>query len=309
MRSRRHTSSRGYVLPAVLLFLTIAFGIWAVVFRSCASVLRVEQARSHRATRTQWSMPATAAGLRLLETGNPPASPYDCKLAVTQDSQTKYFHLTYEQVSSTRYTLSVAPTDADDVAPDAPSTFAVPLAPAGLTALTFSQSQINLAWTDVADETGYSIERSPDGTSNWTAIGTTGANVTTFAATGLSASTTYYFRVAATNSNGNGNCTGVVSATTQDVGSPNAPTDLIVDILSATSVRLTWTDNASNENGFRIQRSTDGSSWTNNGTVAADVTLKDMTGLTAGQLYYFRVRANGAGADSAWSNAVTVTPN
>src|SRR5690349_10893495 len=104
MRSRRHPSSCGYVLPAVILFLTIAFGIWAVVFRSCASVLRVEQARSHRATRTQWSMPATAAGLRLLETGNPPTSPYDCKLAVTQDSETRYFHLTFEEVSSTRYT-------------------------------------------------------------------------------------------------------------------------------------------------------------------------------------------------------------
>ncbi len=309
MRSVRRTSSRGYVLPAVILFLTIAFGIWAVVFRSCASVLRVEQARSHRATRTQWSVPATASALRLLETGNPPTSPYDCKLAITQDTQTKYFHLTYEQVTSTRYTVSVAPSDADDVAPDAPSTFAVPLAPAGLTALAVSESQVNLSWTDVTDETGYSIERSPDGAGNWTVVGTTGADVTSFAATNLSAGTTYYFRVAATNSNGNGNYTATVSATTQDAGSPNAPSDLGGSVLTATSVHLTWTDNSGNENGFRIQHSTDGVSWTNGGNANVDDTSKDVTGLTSGQLYYFRVRANGSGADSAWSNVVAVTPN
>src|SRR5207244_10170819 len=71
----------------------------------------------------------------------------------------------------------------------------LPAAPANLTATTASSSQINLSWSDVAGESQYIIERSPDGTNSWTQIGTSGANVTTFNNTGLSLGTTYYYRV------------------------------------------------------------------------------------------------------------------
>lgn len=78
-----------------------------------------------------------------------------------------------------------------------------------------SSSQIVLVWTDVEGETGYRIERSTDGV-GWTEIGTTGADVTTYIDGGLAPSTTYSYRVFATNLGGDSPPSEVVSATTLD---------------------------------------------------------------------------------------------
>ena len=72
-------------------------------------------------------------------------------------------------------------------------------APTNLTAKAASSSRIDLAWTDNAsNEIGFSIEQSMNGTS-FSQIGQVGANVRTYSATGLSASTTYSHRVRAYN--------------------------------------------------------------------------------------------------------------
>jgi len=90
----------------------------------------------------------------------------------------------------------------------------VPAAPSGLTATAASSSRINLAWVDNAtNETGYSVERSTNGTT-FTVVATLGANVTTYANTGLTASTTYSYRVRATNSVGNSAYSNTATATT-----------------------------------------------------------------------------------------------
>ena len=90
----------------------------------------------------------------------------------------------------------------------------VPAAPSGLTATAVSSSQINLSWTDNAtNETGYSVERSTDGTT-FTAVASLGANATSYNNTGLSAATTYTYRVRATNSAGNSGYSNTAPATT-----------------------------------------------------------------------------------------------
>jgi M6 family metalloprotease-like protein len=67
--------------------------------------------------------------------------------------------------------------------------------PTNLTASPASSTQIDLSWTDTSSvETGFKIERSLNGTA-WTPIMTTTANVTTYANTGLTCNTTYYYRV------------------------------------------------------------------------------------------------------------------
>ncbi len=88
-------------------------------------------------------------------------------------------------------------------------------APSGLTATTASSSQINLSWTDNSTETGFRIERSGSPGGPYSEIATVGANVTTYSNTGLSSSTTYYYRVRAYNANGNSASSSVASATTQ----------------------------------------------------------------------------------------------
>lgn len=89
-----------------------------------------------------------------------------------------------------------------------------PAAPNGLTATAISATQINLTWTDNSgNETSFKIERSTDGV-NFSQIATVGANVTSYSNTGLSAATTYYYRVRASNSGGDSAYSEVASATT-----------------------------------------------------------------------------------------------
>jgi hypothetical protein len=75
-------------------------------------------------------------------------------------------------------------------------------APTALTATAVNTHQIQLAWTDNAtNETGYALDRSPDG-STWNALTLLAANATAYTDDGLAASTRYYYRLAATNSDG-----------------------------------------------------------------------------------------------------------
>ncbi|MBI5043343.1 MAG: fibronectin type III domain-containing protein [Nitrospirae bacterium] len=69
-------------------------------------------------------------------------------------------------------------------------------------------------WTDNSTETGFRIERSGSSGGPYSEIATVGANVTTYSNTGLSSSTTYYYRVRAYNANGNSASSSVASATT-----------------------------------------------------------------------------------------------
>lgn len=95
----------------------------------------------------------------------------------------------------------------------------VPVAPSGLSATAISSTSINLGWIDNStDETGFDIERSVD-SSNWTLIATTGSNTVAYTSSGLTASTTYYYRVRAKNSAGTSAYTSVASATTEAAGS------------------------------------------------------------------------------------------
>jgi predicted secreted protein len=78
-----------------------------------------------------------------------------------------------------------------------------PLPPSNLKAVGVSTSRIDLSWTDnSSNETGFRIERSPNGISSWSQVATVGANVKTWSNTGLPTATTYYYRVQAYNSLG-----------------------------------------------------------------------------------------------------------
>ena len=66
---------------------------------------------------------------------------------------------------------------------------------------------------------------------------------------------------------------------------PAAPTNLSATAVSSSQINLTWTDNASNESGFRIERSADGATFTEIGVVTANVTTYADTSLSAATQY------------------------
>jgi predicted phage tail protein len=88
---------------------------------------------------------------------------------------------------------------------------------------------------------------------------------------------------------------------------PAAPTNLSATAVSSSRINLAWTDNASNESGFRIERSADGATYTEIGVVTANVTTYADTSLSAATQYWYRVRAYNATGPSAFAGPTSAT--
>lgn len=103
-----------------------------------------------------------------------------------------------------------------------------PAAPTALSAAAASSSELTLGWTDNAgDETGFRIERCAGaGCGGFSEIAVVGANVTSFRNVGLSASTSYSYRVRAYSAAGTSGYSNVATATT---AAPSA-TDRLPDL-------------------------------------------------------------------------------
>jgi hypothetical protein len=89
-------------------------------------------------------------------------------------------------------------------------------------------------------------------------------------------------------------------------GAPARPTRLTARPLSTTEIELTWTDNASDETEYRVEVKTLHGTFEDVGSVPANATAAIVEGLEPATAYVFRVRANGPGGFSAYSNEVTV---
>ena len=106
----------------------------------------------------------------------------------------------------------------NDLTPD-PATD-VPSTPTGLRAITSGQTQIDLSWDTPASDggtpiTGYRIEVSSDGGSNWSdLVANTGNANRTYPHTGLTAGDTRHYRVSAVNAKGTGPASSVATAQT-----------------------------------------------------------------------------------------------
>ena len=135
-------------------------------------------------------------------------------------------------------------------------------------------------------------------------------NITAYSASGLTPSTQYHFRVRAFNAAGDSGYTNTASATTltSSPAAPPAPSGLTVVAASASRINLLWTDNAGNEDGFKVERCS-GQTCTNFvqiATVGSDVNSFANTGLTKNTMYRYRVRAYNTGGNSGYSNIASV---
>ena len=100
-----------------------------------------------------------------------------------------------------------------------------------------------------------------------------------------------------------------ITASSAGTSIPPAPTNLQVSAPNSTAISLTWTDNASGETGYRVERrSTPAGSFSTLATLAANTTnYTDAGPLTPGDTFYYHVIAVGSAGDSLPSNDVALS--
>jgi hypothetical protein len=163
---------------------------------------------------------------------------------------------------------------------------------------------VNLSWTDNSgNEAGFKIERSANGGS-FSQIATASANATSYADLTVSGEVTYTYRVRASNAAGDSAYSNTATAT-PPASLPAAPSGLGAKAASKTQINLSWSDRSSNEQGFYLERSVNGSTWTRIATLGANLTTHSDTGLTANTKYYYRLQAYNSAGVSAFSNTAS----
>lgn len=169
-------------------------------------------------------------------------------------------------------------------------------------------NSVILNWTDVSGEDAYSLEYATNPAFSRDLVKLAlSANATTRTVTGLLPLTSYYFRLRAKSGALYSARSAPVAATTT-IAPPTAPSGLGASAFSQTQINLTWTDNSSNETGFKIERKTGtGGSWAQIATPAANAASYSDSGLTAATIYVYRVRATSAAGDSSYSSEASAT--
>lgn len=181
-----------------------------------------------------------------------------------------------------------------------------PAAPSNLAAAALVPNQLVLSWNDNSNnETSFILERSMDGI-NFGQVANISSNLTTYTDPVLNAWTTYAYRLRAVNANGSSSYSNYAYKTTLTSngsgGVPAAPSNLSVAALVNNQLVLSWSDNASNETGFRIERTMDGTNFAEVSTVSADSTTYTDPGLNSWTTYAYRIRAFNAAGNSPYSN-------
>ncbi|MCL5257476.1 MAG: multicopper oxidase domain-containing protein [Chloroflexi bacterium] len=213
-----------------------------------------------------------------------------------------------------------------------PLLFAVaPKTPTALTAVVVGSGttkKVVLNWThNTATATGYTVQRATDSafTTNLKTFQVT-TNVTTYQDVIGNVTPSFYYRVRATNVVGDtATYTGSSGFPTETMVSgwsdpaapgkspiPQAPSNLVATISSATQIHLTWKDNSDNETAFVIQRSVNGAAFSVLKQVAAaagvgtTVAANDGT-VQAWNTYAYQVMAVNGTNQSPFSNVATVS--
>ena len=174
-----------------------------------------------------------------------------------------------------------------------------------------ANTQIGLSWT-ASTETGvqgYHVYRGGTTTGPFSRLTEDAQAGTTFTDTQVSAgqSYTYLVRTLKLETSPGGSYYNLsvgapitLTAFAVATAAPRNPTSLTVIQTSGGNAQLSWIDNASDENGFRIERKTNaGGVFTPVGSVTANtVTFTDAGPFSPGNVYYYRVTATQSTGDS-----------
>ena len=186
----------------------------------------------------------------------------------------------------------------------------VPDVPGNFVSTAGTDNSLTYEWDAAARATGYDIylTRStspPDDTTQPTA--SVGA-VTTYTATGLLGSSTYYAYIRATGRTGASAWSAAVTTQT-GLEAPLVPGNLAVTAPTYSTVRAQWSaaDRATGYDLYFTTSATAPTAQTTPTVTLGNVTSYTRSGLSASTAYRIYVRASNRAGNSAWSSAVTVT--
>ncbi len=264
-----------------------------------------------------WTAPTNTGGIPV--TGYV-VTPY--KAGVAQATQTFNSTATTETVTGltnlSSYTFAVAAINGIGTGPaSAQSNAVIPAAPPGAPTIGTATAGVNSAtvtWTAPGNNggsaiTGYVVTPYIGGTAQTTQ--TFNSTATTETVTGLTANTSYTFKVAAINAIGTGNQSAASNSITTPKTAPGAPT-IGTAISGNASVSLNWTaptvTGGSAITGYVVTPYIGGVAQATQ-TFNSTATTQTVTGLTNGTAYTFTVAAiNAIGTSAASAQSGAVTP-
>ena len=179
----------------------------------------------------------------------------------------------------------------------------VPSAPMVKIGNSTSSGKPQLTWDAVSGADSYNVYRAVSGEGAYTKINSTTA--TSYVNTGAKEGVTYYYKITAVNSSGEGEFSNIVSGQvkTMTQQKPSAPVVRIGNSAASGKPMLTW-NAVEGATSYRIYRSTSkGSGYSLLGTTTA--TSYTNTGAKAGTTYYYRVKACSDAGLSPYSNIVS----
>jgi hypothetical protein len=185
-----------------------------------------------------------------------------------------------------------------------------PAAPINLTAA-MGGSGVVLNWQDVStNEVQFYIERCQGtGCASFSGVGVSDTNVTTWTDYNAAAGQSYTYRVRAWNSDGySGYSNNAAIVTPGGIpAQPAAPSNLAGQALNNNQIRLSWTNNSTNQDGVKIERckGNNCTNFTQITTIGGTATTYTDSSLAAGTTYRYRVRVYNSAGDSPYSNIAT----
>jgi fibronectin type 3 domain-containing protein len=184
-----------------------------------------------------------------------------------------------------------------------PSGATTPAIPSGLMA-TAGNAQVSLTWSTATNATSYHVKRATTTGGPYTQVST--PTTATFADTGLTNGTTYFYVVSAVNSAGeSANSSEASAKPAAPAQAPNAPTALMATAGNA-QVSLSWSASAT-ATSYNVKRSTtSGGPYTK---ISSPSTTNFIdTGLANGITYFYVVSAVNSTGESANSTQTSATP-
>lgn len=180
----------------------------------------------------------------------------------------------------------------------------LPASPVPSAATSVTSGSFTVSWPAVTGASGYYIEVSSDAgfASNLPLFNNLLATSTTQMVTGLNAGTTYYFRLKATNASGNSPLSNVITVATV----PSTPVAQTATNISTNGFTANWSTVAG-ATSYYLDISTDNflTLVTGYDNLPVATNSLDVSSLSSGMLYQYRVRAGNTAGNSGNSNVIT----